>query len=59
MQIYIQLWQHLFEFCLEWQVFQKKIVEKINTRILYSITFSENLTLCEIMSKNIVEPDNI
>ena len=57
MQIYIQLWQHLFEFCLEWQVFQKKIVEKINTRILYSITFSENL--CEIMSKNIVEPDNI
>jgi hypothetical protein len=32
-----------------------KLVEKMKTRILYSITFFENRTVYEIMSKNIVE----
>jgi hypothetical protein len=31
-----------------------KVVEKIKTLILCSVAFSENLTACEIMSKNIV-----
>jgi hypothetical protein len=34
-----------------------KLVEKIKSHILCSITFSENSALCEMMWKNIVEPD--
>jgi len=39
--------------------FSDKIVEKIKTPILYSITFTflKNRTICEIIWKNIVEPD--
>jgi hypothetical protein len=41
-------------------MFQTKVVEKIKTRILCSITFfSENHAFYEIMWKNIVWPDNI
>jgi len=29
----------LSQFFLEWELFQKKVVEKITTHILYSITF--------------------
>ena len=36
-------------------MFQIKFVYKIKTRILCSVTFSENLTVYEIMSKNVVE----
>ena len=36
----------------------KKIVEKIKTHILCSVTFfSQNRTVYEIMSKNVVEPE--
>jgi hypothetical protein len=28
---YVQLWQYLFEFILEWEMFQTKIVEKFKT----------------------------
>ena len=34
-----------------------KIVEKIKTQILCSITFSENRDIYEIMSKHMVEPE--
>jgi len=30
---------HLDQFFLEWETFQKKVVEEINTHILYSIIF--------------------
>jgi hypothetical protein len=33
-----------------------KIVEKIKTHILCSVTFNENRTVCEIMWKNVVQP---
>jgi hypothetical protein len=36
---------------------QTKVVEKMKTHILYSITFSENHTVYEIMSKNVVETE--
>ena len=36
-------------------MFQTKVVEKIETHILYSITFFENRALYEIMWKNIVK----
>jgi hypothetical protein len=39
-------------------MFQIKVVEKIKTRILYSIRFfSENCAVCEIMWKGAVELD--
>jgi hypothetical protein len=38
-------------------MFQTKLVEKIKTRILCSVTFPENRGVYEIMSKNMVEPE--
>jgi hypothetical protein len=34
-------------------------VEKIKTRVLFTITFSENRAFYEIMWKNTVEPDRL
>jgi len=49
----------LTEFFLEWEMFQKKFVEKIKTHILCSVTFffPENRTICEIMWGDNVNPD--
>ena len=38
-------------------MFETKLVEKIKTHILWSITFCENHAVFEIMWKHIVEPD--
>jgi hypothetical protein len=38
-------------------MFQIKVVEKIKTHILYSTTFSADLTVYVIISKNVVEPE--
>jgi len=38
-------------------MFQTKVVEKIKTHILCSITFFENRVVYEIMWKNNVQPD--
>ena len=38
-------------------MFQTKVVEKIKTHISCSIIFFDNRAVCEIMWKNIVEPD--
>jgi len=35
----IHLWQYVAHFFLEWDSFQTKVVEKIQTHILCSITF--------------------
>jgi len=37
--------------------FETKVVEKIKTHILCSITFSLHRAVYEVMRKNIVEPD--
>jgi hypothetical protein len=44
MKTNIQLLSYLGYFCLEWEMFQTKLVEKIKTHILCSVTFfsSEN-----------------
>jgi hypothetical protein len=39
-------------------MFQANVVEKIKTHILFSITFSENRDVYEVMWKNMVEPDS-
>jgi hypothetical protein len=56
----IQIWSYLAPFCLEYEMFQTNVVEKIITHILCSITyfsnFSENRAVNGIM-RNISEPD--
>jgi len=41
MKKYVHLWQYLTEFFLEWEMFRNKVVEKIKTHILCSVTFSQ------------------
>jgi hypothetical protein len=33
METYVQLWQYLAEFFLEWEMFQTNVVEKMKTYI--------------------------
>ena len=40
MKTYIQLWQYLAQFFLQWWMFQTSSVEKIKTHISCSVTFS-------------------
>jgi hypothetical protein len=46
----------LVQLFLEREMFQRKVVEKTETHILYSITFFEKLTDYETTRKNIVQP---
>jgi len=56
MKTNIHFWSYLARLFLEWEMFQTKVVEKIKTHILYSVTFfPENRAVYEIMWKNIVE----
>jgi hypothetical protein len=58
MKTFRHLWQYLAELSLQWEMFRTKIVYKMKTHILCSITFfSENRAVYEIMSKNMVEPE--
>ena len=47
--------QYLAKF-LEWEMFETKVIDKIKTHVLFSVTVSENLTVYKIMSKNMMEP---
>jgi len=56
----VHLWSYLAQFFSEWENFQTKVVEKIKTRILFSIPVPphpENHAVYEVMWKNIVGPD--
>ena len=57
METNINFPSYLAQFFLEWEMFQTKVVEKIKTQILFSVTFFffENRAVYEIMWKNIVE----
>jgi hypothetical protein len=39
-------------------MFQTKVVEKIKKHILCKVTFCENRAVYEIMSKNLVQPED-
>ena len=47
---------YLSKFFLEREIFQAKVVEKIKTHIIRSITFFENRAVYEVMWKNTVDP---
>jgi len=51
----MNIWQYLAQFSLEWKMFHAKHVEKIETHVFCSITFSEIRAVYEVMWKNIVE----
>jgi hypothetical protein len=56
----VHLWSHIAQFILEWEMFQTKVVEKIETHILCSINFfSENRIIYKTMWKNMVKPDRL
>jgi hypothetical protein len=53
-----RLWQYLAKLFLEWEIFQIKVVEKIKTHILCSITFLfANVAVYETTSKNVAQPE--
>ena len=37
----VQFWSYLAQLFLEWEMFRTKVVEKIKTHILCSLTFSK------------------
>jgi hypothetical protein len=39
-QIYLHLWRHLAEFFSEWEMFQRKVIQKIKTRFFMFSNFS-------------------
>jgi hypothetical protein len=40
-------------------VFEKKVVEGIETHFVFSTFFPENQAVCEIMWNNMVQPDTL
>ena len=48
---------HRRHFYLEWELFQTKVIKKIKTQILCSVTFFENRTVYEIIWKNRLKPE--
>jgi len=57
MKTNIHFLSYLIQFFLELETFQIKVVEKLDTHILHSITFSQNCAVYELMWKNMVQPD--
>ena len=56
MKTSVDFWSYLAHFFLEWEMVQKRVVEKTETHILCSVTFFVNRAVYEIMWENIVEP---
>jgi hypothetical protein len=51
MKTYVHSWQYLAEFCLESEIFQTKIVEKIKEHLLYSMFFQKSCRLWDNVEK--------
>jgi hypothetical protein len=49
-------WLCFTEFFLEWEMFRTKLVQKIKTHILCSVTLKKTCPVCEIILKHVVEP---
>ena len=58
MQVYVDLWQYLAEFFLEWEMFQTKFVEKMKTQFKSSNFFL--LKSCRLWDnvEYMVDPDS-
>jgi hypothetical protein len=51
------LWQYLAEFCLQWEMFQIKVVDKIKIHIFCSVTFFKKLCYVWDNVENMMEPE--
>jgi hypothetical protein len=50
-------WSYFAQFTIEWELLQAKVVEKIKKYIMFILFFSRNITIYELMWKNVVELD--
>ena len=57
MKTFSYSWQYLAQFFLEWATFYAEVVEKMKTLILRQKTFFLESCHYELMSKNMVEPE--
>ena len=57
MKFNVHFWSYLAHFSLEWELFQIKVVMKIEAHILCSKRFTESRAVYEIRLKNMVELD--
>jgi hypothetical protein len=57
MKTFSHLWQYLAKFFLEWEMFYKKVLEKIKTHILCSVTFFRNSPRLWDNFENLTEPE--
>ena len=48
---------YIAAFFLEWEMFQTKVVDEIETHFVYNNFVPENCAVYEKISKNTVEPD--
>jgi len=56
--IYVHLWSHPTQFFLEWEIIQTKVVERIQTHVLCSVTcYRKIVPVMKKMWKNTVGPD--
>jgi hypothetical protein len=55
MKTYVNL--YMAEFCLEWEMFQTKAVERISTHIMFNKIFPQICAVYEIMWRNMLQPD--
>ena len=56
MKAYVHSWSHLAQFFLEWEMFQTKVVEKIETHILCSvIIFRKSCRLWDNAGENMAQ----
>ena len=57
METNLHFWSYLDHFFLEWEMFRTKVVEKIKTHILCSITYFQKLRCLWDKVENIAQPD--
>jgi hypothetical protein len=57
MKTFRHFWQYLAKLLLEWETFWTKVVKKMKTHFMLNNFFSENRTVYEIMSQNIVDTE--
>jgi hypothetical protein len=57
MRVNIHFLLYLAHIFLELEIFQKNVVENIETHFVFNNLFFENRAVCGIISKNMVEPN--
>ena len=61
MRTIVLVWSYLSQFCLKWEMFRTKVVEKIKTHFMFNnpSPLPENHAVYDVMWKNMVDPDRL